>query len=66
MKSYSFLFLIMEYIFRNCVKIELNCVIVVGPKKTKFAMISVQAQAVNFFQFQNVFKAAEYYFIVAG
>ena len=57
MRSSSFVFMfILGLIFRNCVKIELYCVLVVGPKKTKFAPLSVQAQAVNLFRFQNVFK----------
>ena len=34
MRSSSFVFIfILGHIFRNCVKIELYCVLVVGPKK---------------------------------
>ena len=67
MRSSSFVFIfILGHTFRNCVKIELYCEIVVGPKKTKFALLSVQAQAVKFFRFQNGFKVTEYYLIVVG
>ena len=56
MRSSSFVFIfILWHIFQNCVKIELYCVLVVK-KKTKFALLSVQAQAVIWFRFQNVFK----------
>ena len=42
MRSSSFVFIfILGHIFRNCVKIELYCVLVVGPKKTKFTLLSV-------------------------
>ena len=67
MRSSSFVFIfILSHIFRNCVTIELCCVLEVGLKK-KFALLSVQAQAVNLFRFQNVSKVpAEYYLIVVG
>ena len=63
MKSSSFAFIfVLGHIFLNCVKIELYC----RSQKTKFALLSVQAQAVNLFRFQNVFKVPEYYLIVVG
>ena len=59
--SYFVSIFYLGHIFRNYVKIELHCVPAVGRKKTKFALLSVQAQAVNLFRFQNVFKVPEYY-----
>ena len=35
MRSSSFVFIFFGAYFRNCVKIELYCVLVVGPKKQK-------------------------------
>ena len=63
MRSSSFVFIfILGHIFRNCVKIELYRVLVVGPKKK----VSVQAQTVSLFRLQNDFKVPEYYVIVVG
>ena len=43
---FGFIF-ISGHILRNCLKIELYCALVVGPKKTKFALLSDQAQTVK-------------------
>ena len=41
MRSSSFVFIfILGHIFRNCVKIELYCVLVVGPKKQNSQCLS--------------------------
>ena len=68
MRSSSFVFIfILRHISRDCVKIELYCVLVVGPKKkTKFALLSVQDQAVILLRFQKILKVLDYYFIVFG
>ena len=42
MRSSSFVFIfILGHFFRNCVKIELYCVLVVGPKKKQSSHFSV-------------------------
>ena len=42
MKTSSLVFIsILGHIFQNCVKIELYCVLVFGPKKKKNSRISV-------------------------
>ena len=65
-RSSVFVFIfILGHIFRNCVKIELYSTRS-RFQKTKFALLSVQAQAVNLFRFQNIFKVPEYYLMVVG
>ena len=52
--------------FSKLCEMKLYFVLEVGPKKTKFALLSVQAQSVNLSQYQNVFKVPKYYLIVVG
>ena len=64
MRSSSFVFIfILGHIFRNCVKIELYCVLVVGPKKQIRAS---QCSSLGRKFVQNVSKVPEYYLIVVG
>ena len=64
--SYFFVFIfILGHIFRNCVKIELYCVLVVGSKK-KVRTFQCSSSGRKFVPISEYFKVPEYYLIVAG